>query len=173
MLSFKNCRSSTAPPAIRRAGGAGELFSPLALSHRPHDGEGDLKPLAYKPRRIASNESPRPGSWSLPPIRLPSRMLMPLPYQRRRLTVPRRRRRRRTMVSQPGPRDCREFDIAHLEWILPHHRSSSPGSNYTLPRPLLPLWRHPTTNFRSRSQALVSPSDSTPTVTFTMDTPFP
>jgi hypothetical protein len=55
-------RSSTAPPAIRRAGGAGELFSPVALSHRPHDGEGDLKPLAYKPRRIASNESPRPGS---------------------------------------------------------------------------------------------------------------
>jgi hypothetical protein len=61
-------RSSTAPPSpnLRLSGGPPEVpvsyFLLLPFPTRPHDEEGDLKPLAYKPRRIASNESPRPGS---------------------------------------------------------------------------------------------------------------
>jgi hypothetical protein len=75
------------------------------LSHLPHrlTRKGTLNHLLTSPRELPQMSLHVPEV-SLYPIRFPSRVLMPLLYQRQRPTVP-RRRRCRTMVSQHDPRD--------------------------------------------------------------------
>jgi hypothetical protein len=74
-------RVGTPPRTVRGLRGAHGPFSPVKVRSSlgksfppatPSDEEGDVKPPAYKPTRVASDESPRPGSQSLPdPISWP------------------------------------------------------------------------------------------------------